>query len=97
MSSDDTKQSLFDTDIVTAPLAGRRGFLGLAAAGGAATAATALLPQRASAQGTDIDNGAWTDSGNCGRGGGGIATGLTDADSGAITDAAGWGRGAPYC
>lgn len=101
MSSDDHPKTLSDTDIVTdrpaARATGRRGFIGLVAAGGVAGAAASLAPQAASAQTTDTDNGAWADAGGCGRGGGGIATGLTDADTGNITDAAGWGRGAPYC
>jgi hypothetical protein len=97
MSSDDDKKTLTDADITTDRPTGRRGFIGLMAAGGVAGAAASFTARPASAQGTDVDNGAWTDAGGCGRGGGGISTGVTDADSGNITDAAGWGRGAPYC
>ena len=93
MSHQKPKKTLTDEQIST-QASGRRGFMGLMAAGGVAGA---MLPSQASAQGTDADNGAWTDSGGCGRGGGGINTGATDADSGNITDSAGWGRGAPYC
>jgi hypothetical protein len=100
MSSDDknkTPKTLSDSDIKTEHAAGRRGFLGLVALGGAAGAATALTGGSAQAQSTDVDNGNWTDRGGCGRGGGGLYTGGTDADNGNITDAAGYGRGAPYC
>ncbi len=97
MSSDKKKKTLTDSDIITDHPTGRRGFMGLMAAGGVAGATATLAPRAASAQSTDADNGAWTDAGGCGRGGGGVATGATDADSGNITDAAGWGRGAPYC
>ncbi|MEQ8367829.1 MAG: twin-arginine translocation signal domain-containing protein [Roseicyclus sp.] len=99
MSSEDKKtpKTLADTDIKTEHNAGRRGFLGMVAVGGAAGAAAALSGGQAQAQSTDIDNGSWTDRGNCGRGGGGIYTGRTDADNGNITDAGGYGRGAPYC
>ncbi|HID68040.1 MAG TPA: twin-arginine translocation signal domain-containing protein [Roseibacterium sp.] len=98
MSSDDTtKNTLTDADIITDRPTGRRGFMGLMAVGGMAGAVTALTPRQVSAQGTDADNGALTDDGGCGRGGGGVSTGVTDADSGNITDASGWGRGAPYC
>jgi hypothetical protein len=101
MSSDDedkkTRQTLTDSDIKTERQAGRRGFLGLMALGGAAGAATALSGGQAQAQATDVDNGNWTDRGGCGRGGGGLYTARTDADNGRITDQAGYGRGAPYC
>jgi hypothetical protein len=99
MSSDDKKtpKTLSDGDIKTEHNAGRRGFLGMMAVGGAAGAAAALSGGSAQAQATDVDNGNWTDRGGCGRGGGGIYTALTDADNGNITDAAGYGRGAPYC
>jgi hypothetical protein len=92
-----SKKTLTDTEITTTRPSGRRGFLGLMAAGGIAGATTTLAGRPAHAQGTDADNGAWVDSGGCGRGGGGVSTGVTDADSGNITDSAGWGRGAPYC
>lgn len=72
---------------------GRRNFLGMMAVGGAA----ALTGTPAAAQSTDADNGNWTDRGGCGRGYGGLYTGLTDADNGNITDAVNYGRGAPYC
>lgn len=100
MSSDDTKKTpktLSDADITTSHDPGRRGFLGMAAVGAAAAGAAALPGSPASAQSTDADNGNWTDRGGCGRGGGGIYTGVTDADNGNITDAGGYGRGAPYC
>ncbi|WP_224816823.1 hypothetical protein [Hasllibacter sp. MH4015] len=97
MSDDTKKHKLTDADITTEPRSGRRRFMGLMAAGGVVGAASAITPRPASAQATDADNGAWTDSGGCGRGPGGVATGATDADSGNITDAAGWGRGAPRC
>ncbi|WP_224816822.1 twin-arginine translocation signal domain-containing protein [Hasllibacter sp. MH4015] len=102
MSSDHKKKTLTDTDISTdrakAQTSGRRGFMGLMAAGGVAGAAATLTPREASAQGTDSDNGAWTDAGGCGRGSGGVSTGLVDADNGSGgTDAPGFGRGAPYC
>jgi len=103
MSSDDkkTKTTLTDGDITTdrsAANEGRRGFLGMVAVGGAAAGAAALTGGQAQAQGTDSDNGSWTDAGGCGRGSGGIYTGITDADDGSTgTDAGGYGRGAPYC
>ncbi len=94
MSSDKKQKTLTDAEISTDRPKGRRGFLGLVAAGGAA-GAVATIPTAAAA--ADIDNGTWTDAGSCPRGSGGVATGATDADNGSITDAAGWGRGAPYC
>jgi len=99
MSSDDKKspKRLTDSDIKTEQQTGRRGFLGMMAVGGAAGATAALTGNPASAQSTDVDNGNWTDAGGCGRGGGGLYTGMTDADNGNITDAGGYGRGAPYC
>lgn len=96
MSSDE-KKTLNDADITTSRPTGRRGFLGLMAAGGASGAALGLGPRPVSAQGTDGDNGAWNDAGGCGRGPGGTNTGLTDADTGSISDATGQGRGAPRC
>ena len=102
--SNDTKTpktTLTDGDITTersAEQTGRRGFLGMMAVGGAAVGAAALTGSEASAQGTDSDNGSWTDSGGCGRGSGGIYTGISDADDGSMgTDVGGYGRGAPYC
>ncbi|MBO6603727.1 MULTISPECIES: hypothetical protein [Paracoccaceae] len=86
--------SLADSDISTQRRAGRRGFLGLMALGGAAVTVVGSTNQ---AQAADVDNGQWTDSGSCPRGSGGIFTGVTDSDNGAITDQGGYGRGAPYC
>lgn len=97
MPSDTVKKTLRDADITTAPVHGRRGFLGLMAAGGVAGAAAALAPGSASAQSTDGDNGNYRDGAGCPRGPGGARTGLTDADSGQITDRSGNGRGAPRC
>ena len=103
MSSDDkkSKTTLSDSDITTDRSkadTGRREFLGMVAVGGAAAGAAALTGQQAQAQGTDSDNGSWTDAAGCGRGSGGIYTGVTDADDGSLgTDAGGYGRGAPYC
>ena len=94
MSSAKKHKTLTDADISTEHLKGRRGFLGLMAAGGAA-GAVATIPTAAAA--ADVDNGVWNDAGSCPRGSGGTATGATDADTGAITDVAGQGRGAPYC
>jgi hypothetical protein len=96
MSSDDKKprKTLNDAEIKTERATGRRGFLGLMAAGG--VAGTTMLTATPAAA-ADIDNGTWTDRGSCPRGGGGIYTGATDADNGNITDAAGYGRGGPYC
>lgn len=93
----DTKKSnrlapLRDDQIVTKRSVGRRGFLGLLTAG---SVGIVLAPKEAAA--TDVDNGNWTDSGSCPRGGGGVYTGYTDSDNGNITDASGYGRGAPYC
>ena len=61
----------------------------------AAGGVVALTPT--AAQASDVDNGNWTDSGSCPRGGGGAYTGYTDSDNGRITDRGGYGRGAPYC
>ncbi|GAA5080294.1 twin-arginine translocation signal domain-containing protein [Roseibacterium beibuensis] len=101
MSSDDDKKKTLTDDQITTdhkPQAtGRRGFLGLMAAGGAAGVTASLAPTPAEAQGTDADNGNWTDRAGCGRGYGGAYSGYTDADNGNITDRAGYGRGAPYC
>lgn len=101
MSSDDetkTPKTLSDSDIKTEHQSGRRRFLGLMAVGGAAGAAAALGTGRAQAQMTDSDNGSWADRAGCGRGSGGIYTGVSDADNGSGgTDAGGYGRGAPYC
>lgn len=98
MSSDDeTPKTLSDNQIRTVRRTGRRGFLGLVTLGGAAGAVSVLGAGESQAQSTDIDNGNWTDRGGCGRGGGGLYTGITDADSGNITDAGGYGRGTPYC
>jgi hypothetical protein len=101
MASDDetkTPKTLSDSDIKTGHQSGRRNFLGLMAVGGAAGAAAALAGGQAQAQVTDSDNGQWTDRGGCGRGSGGVYTGLTDADNGSTgTDSGGYGRGAPYC
>ena len=94
MSDDKTQKTLADADIVTERPKGRRGFLGLMAAGGAA-GAVATIPTAAVA--ADADNGVWNDSASCPRGSGGVSTGMTDADTGAITDTAGRGRGAPTC
>ncbi|MEJ6391115.1 hypothetical protein [Gymnodinialimonas ulvae] len=94
MSSGKKQKTLTDADISTVRPKGRRGFLGLMAAGGAA-GAVAIIPTAAAA--SDADNGVWEDAASCPRGSGGTATGATDADTGAITDAAGQGRGAPYC
>ena len=87
-------KSLTDNEIGTERATGRRGFLGLMAVGGAAATVVGTAQQ---AQAADVDNGTWTDSGSCPRGGGGIFTGVTDSDNGAITDQGGYGRGAPYC
>jgi hypothetical protein len=84
------QKTLTDSDISTARPA-RRAVLGLMAAGGV----VALTPS--TAQASDVDNGNWTDSGSCPRGGGGAYTGYTDSDNGRITDRGGYGRGAPYC
>lgn len=96
MSSDTKKtKSLTDSEISTDRPTGRRTFLGVM---GAAGVGAALVPTGASAQGTDSDNGSWTDAAGCGRGSGGFSTGATDADNGSLgTDAPGAGRGAPYC
>lgn len=91
------KKTLKNDDIKTAAQPERRRVLGLLGLGAAATGAMAMSGQQAYAQGADIDNGQWTDSGSCPRGIGGAYTGLTDADNGSITDAGGYGRGAPYC
>lgn len=84
------QKTLTDDDISTARPA-RRNVLGLMAVGGV----VALVPT--TAQASDVDNGTWTDSGSCPRGGGGVYTGYTDRDNGNITDYGGYGRGAPYC
>lgn len=98
MSENKTKKPLTDAEITTdrtTGVAGRRGFMGLM---GAAGVGAALVPTGATAQGTDSDNGQWTDLASCGRGSGGYSTGITDADNGSLgTDAPGAGRGAPYC
>ncbi len=86
----DTRKTLSDADITTSRPA-RRAVLGLLAAGGF----VAATPSQA--QAADVDNGRWTDSGSCPRGGGGGYTGYTDSDNGRITDAGGYGRGRPYC
>lgn len=90
------KKTLKDDEICTAQCERRR-MLGLIGLGAAATGAMAVSGQQAYAQGADIDNGSWTDSGSCPRGSGGAYTGVTDADDGALVDAGGYGRGAPYC
>lgn len=98
MADNKKTKTLTDAEIVTDRPEGRRGFLGLMAAGGAAGVTASLMPRSAAAQTTDSDNGVWTDRGGCGRGSGGYSTGVTDADNGSLgTDAAGQGRGAPYC
>lgn len=95
MSNDDKKKTLTDADITTDHPTTRRTALGIM---GAAGVGAALIPTGAEAQGTDSDNGSWTDSAGCGRGSGGYTTGITDADNGSLgTDAPGYGRGAPYC
>lgn len=94
MSSETTKKTLKDADIVTGRSKGRRSFLGLMAAGGAA-GAVATIPTAAVA--ADGDNGTWDDQPSCPRGPGGASTGTTDADTGSISDSAGRGRGAPTC
>ncbi|MBO6675790.1 MAG: hypothetical protein JJ908_12010 [Rhizobiales bacterium] len=85
-------RTLGEDDITTKRHLGRRAFLGIMAAG---SVGAVLTPTQAAA--ADVDNGTWTDSGSCPRGGGGAYTNLTDSDNGNITDAAGYGRGAPYC
>lgn len=86
-------KSLNESDIVSKrSVVGRRAFMGIMAAG---TAGAVLAPTQAAA--SDVDNGAWTDSGSCPRGGGGVWTGVTDSDNGSITDSSEYGRGAPYC
>lgn len=98
MSDTTPKKTLTDADITTDHPQGRRGFLGLMAAGGVAGAALTLAPTSAQAQVTDSDNGSWADAAGCGRGSGGYRTGITDSDNGSLgTDAGGYGRGAPYC
>lgn len=95
MAKDGKKKTLTDAEITTDHPTNRRAVLGVM---GAAGAAAALMPGAAQAQGTDSDNGSWTDRAGCGRGSGGFSTGITDADNGSLgTDAAGSGRGAPYC
>ncbi|GAB5447009.1 hypothetical protein [Gymnodinialimonas sp.] len=95
MSSEDKKKTLTDADITTDHPTNRRTVLGVM---GAAGVGAALIPTGAEAQGTDSDNGSWTDAAGCGRGSGGYSTGITDADNGSLgTDAPGRGRGAPYC
>ena len=99
--TDDTtnkiKKTLTDAEITTDHPTGRRGFMGLMAAGGVAGAVATFAGRPASAQAADSDNGVFIDYGGCGRGGGGISTGVNDGDTGNITDARGWGRGPPYC
>lgn len=82
-----------DSEIRTVRPTGRRRFLGLMAAGGAAV----LAGRPAAAQAADADSGTWTDPAACPRGAGGTYTGVTDADDGNVTDAGGYGRGAPTC
>lgn len=95
MSNDDKKKTLSDAEITTDRPTTRRTVLGVM---GAAGVGAALIPTGAQAQGTDSDNGSWTDRAGCGRGSGGYSTGITDADNGSRgTDAPGRGRGAPYC
>lgn len=98
MSKDDATKTLTDAEIITAhpgkTTAGRRGFLGLMAAGGVGAA---FAPRMAEAQGRDGDTGAWTDGAGCQRGPAGSGSSGTDADSGAISDPSGRGRGAPRC
>ena len=94
MPGDDTTRTLTDAEIVTARPQGRRGFLGLMAAG---SVGAAFAPRMAAAQGRDGDTGAWVDGAGCQRGPAGSGTSGTDADSGAISDPSGRGRGAPRC
>lgn len=95
MPTDDKKKTLTDAEITTGHPTSRRTVLGVM---GAAGVGAALIPTGANAQGTDSDNGSWTDAAGCGRGSGGYSTGITDADNGSLgTDAPGQGRGAPYC
>jgi cyanophycinase-like exopeptidase len=96
MSSYDKKArtTLTDGDIKTERKTGRRGFLGLVAAGGAA-GATMMAATPAAAADNDLGN--WTDAVSCPRGLGGVYTGVTDADSGSQYDDPGYGRGLPYC
>ncbi len=93
----DRKKTLRDDQITTAYGRDRRHVLGLLGLGAAALGTSAVVGQPAQAQSADVDNGTWTDAGDCPRGIGGEYTGITDADNGAITDAGGYGRGAPYC
>ncbi len=99
MSSDNRQKTLTDEQIVTDRPEGRRGFMGLMAAAGVAGAVGSLAPSETQAQAlTDSDNGTWTDTGGCGRGSGGVYTGISDADDGSTgTDLGGHGRGAPFC
>lgn len=99
MSENKSRKTLTDAEITTdrseAPT-GRRGFMGLM---GAAGVGAALVSTGAQAQAnTDSDDGRLADDGGCGRGLGGLRSGLTDGDNGTrYRDARGYGRGAPYC
>lgn len=94
MSSDHTTKTLTNADITTERPKGRRGFLGLMAAGGVSAA---LTPRMAAAQGRDGDNGNYVDAAGCQRGPAGSGSSGTDADNGAISDRTGRGRGRPRC
>ncbi len=85
------QKTLTDTDITTSR-PGRRAFLGLMVAGGAAAVSSGQ------AQAADTDSGGnYSDAPNCPRGIGGVYTGSSDFDAGSNADAGGFGRGAPYC
>lgn len=91
----DMKKTLTDAEITTDRRQSRRAMLGVM---GAASVGAALFATGASAQMNDSDNGQWKDDAGCGRGNGGVRTGVSDADNGSLgTDAGGFGRGLPYC
>jgi hypothetical protein len=95
MSNDKSKKTLTDAEITTVRNTGRRAFLG---AMGVAGVSAALVPVDASAQPiTDADSEESRDQSGCGRGPGGVATGVSDEDNGNITDSFENGRGQPNC
>lgn len=90
--SDETKKSLTETDITSAPV-GRRSVLGLIGAAGAGAALIAGTTKPAEAA-TDGDAGQAADPAGRGRGyPRARASGQTDRDSGNLADPAGNGRG----